>query len=160
MSNPEFCGGKGSLVALVKGVKAQDVIDTIKLILENLRFMVKEVTMYLSNRMNLIVRYCFQKASRTIERFHVQKLACDALQKMMIAHQWDAIQEEADTMKETRHSRKEYNPVTLDNGEIKKQLLAKSRYLLFKSSEKWTQSQKQLAFILFQLYQDIKEAYS
>lgn len=160
VSNPEARGGKGSLVALVKGVKAQDVIDTLKLIPENLRFMVKEVTMDLSNSMNLIVRCCFPKASRTIDRFHVQKLACDALQEMRIAYRWDAIQEEADTMEKARHYGKEYKPVTLANGDTKKQLLARSRYLLFKSSEKWTESQKLRASILFQLYPDIKEVFT
>lgn len=60
--------------------------------------MVKEVTMDLFNSMDLIVRCCFPKASRTIDRFHVQKLACDALQEMRMAHRWNAIQEKADTM--------------------------------------------------------------
>lgn len=87
----------------MKVVKAQDIINTLKLIPENLRSMVKEVTMDLSNSMNLIVRCCFPKANRTIDRFHVQKLACDALQEMRIAHRWDAIQEEADAMEEARH---------------------------------------------------------
>ena len=122
--------------------------------------MVKEVTIDLSNSMNLIVRCCFPKANRTIDRFHVQKLACDALQEMRIAHRWDAIQEEADAMEEARHCGKEYSLVTFANGDTRKQLLARSRYLLFKSSEKWTESQKQRASILFQLYPDIKEAYS
>ena len=54
--------------------------------------------MDLSGSMNLIVRRCFPKASQTIDRFHVQKLACDALQEMRITHQWDAIQEEADAI--------------------------------------------------------------
>ena len=69
VSNPQTRGGKGSLVAMIKGVKAQDVIDKLKLIPENLRSMVKEVTMDLSNSMNLIVRCCFPKASRTIAGF-------------------------------------------------------------------------------------------
>lgn len=79
---------------------------------------------------------------------------------MRIAHRWDAIQEEADAMEEARHCGKEYNLVTFANGDTRKQLLARSRYLMFKSSKKWTESQKQRAFILFQLYPDIKEAYS
>lgn len=62
--------------------------------------------------------------------------------------------------KEARYSGKEYSPVTSDNGDTRKQLLARSRFLLFKPSEKWTQSQKLHASILFQLYPDIKEAYS
>lgn len=114
--------------------------------------MVKEVTMDLSNNMNLIVRRCFPKASRTIDRFHVQKLACDALQEMRIAHRWDAIQDDADAMEEARHAGKEYRPFTYANRDTRKQLLARSRYLLFKSSDKWTDSQKERASILFELY--------
>lgn len=77
--------------------------------------MVKEVTMDLSNSMNLIVHCCFPKANRMIDRFHVQKLACDALQEMRIAHRWNAIQEEADAMEEARHCGKEYSLVTFAN---------------------------------------------
>lgn len=61
---------------------------------------------------------------------------------------------------EARHFGKEYSPFTYANGDTRKQLLAKSRYLLFKSSEKMGgQSEAEVA-ILFQLYPDIKEAYS
>lgn len=127
MSNPEARGGKGSLVALVKGVKAQDVIDTLKLIPENLRFMVKEITIDLYNSMNFIVRCCFPKASWTIDRFDVQKLACDTLQEMRIAHRWDDIQKEADAIQEARNSGKEYSPVTFANGDTRKQLPDRSR---------------------------------
>jgi len=44
--------------------------------------------------MRKIVRSYFPGASRVIDRFHVQKLAYDALQEMRIAHRWDAINEE------------------------------------------------------------------
>ncbi len=88
VSNPEARGREGSLVALVKGVSSNDVIDTLKLIPEDKRSVVEEVTMDLSNSMNLIIRRCFPKAKRTIDRFHVQKLTCDALQEMRIAHRW------------------------------------------------------------------------
>ncbi|MDR0844917.1 MAG: transposase, partial [Tannerella sp.] len=46
------------------------------------------------------------------------------------------------------------------NGDSHKQLLARSRYLLFKSADKWTEKQKQRAKLLFELYSDIKKAYS
>ena len=45
------------------------------------------------------------------------------------------------------------------NGDTRPQLLARSRYLLFKSAEKWTQSQHARAKILFEQYPDLKEAY-
>lgn len=38
-------------------------------------------------------------------------------------------------------------------------MLARGRYTLFKSPEKWTASQHQRADILFRLYPDLKEAY-
>ena len=54
----------------------------------------------------------------------------------------------------------EYKPIYFSNGDTAKQLLARSRYLLYKSAEKWTLSQKQRSEILFDNYPDIKEAYS
>ena len=48
----------------------------------------------------------------------------------------------------------------LANGDTHKQLLARSRYLLFKSADKWTESQRQRAEVLFETYPDLKEAYS
>ncbi len=50
-------------------------------------------------------------------------------------------------------------PEVFNNGDTKKQLLARSRYLLFKSQEKWTEKQKARAKILFEQYPDIKKAY-
>ena len=53
-----------------------------------------------------------------------------------------------------------YTPIMLANGDTHKQLLARSRYLLFKSADKWTESQRQRAEVLFETYPDLKEAYS
>ena len=47
----------------------------------------------------------------------------------------------------------------LGSGDTKKELLARSRYLLFKSGEKWTLSQSKRAEILFREYPDLKTAY-
>ena len=54
----------------------------------------------------------------------------------------------------------EYEPEVFENGDTRKQLLARSRYLLFKSRNKWTESQKKRAKILFELYPDIENAYN
>ncbi|QOW11924.1 transposase [Kaistella flava (ex Peng et al. 2021)] len=45
------------------------------------------------------------------------------------------------------------------NGDTRKQLLTRSRYLLYKSQEKSTESQQGRAEILFQNYPDIEKAY-
>lgn len=67
---------------------------------------------------------------RTIDRFHIQKLACDALQEMRIAHRWDAIQADTDAREEAKCLGEAYTPIVLANGDTHKQLLARSRYLL------------------------------
>ena len=160
VTNRASRGGKGTLIAIVKGVAADTVTEAIMRISEEKRSVVKEITMDMSNSMHLIAKRCFPKAMRTIDRFHIQKLACDALQEMRIAHRWDAIQAETDSREEAKCRGKAYSPVVLANGDTHRQLLARSRYLLFKSADKWTESQRRRAVVLFETYPDIKEAYS
>lgn len=89
-----------------------------------------------------------------------QKLACDAVQELRIKHRWDAIQQANDEMEEARLADKEYVPFRHSNGDTRKELLIRSRYLLFKSANCWTDRQRQRAAILFEEYPDIKTAYS
>ena len=158
--NREAHGGKGAIVAIVKGTKADDVIAVVEQIPEEALQMVQEVTLDLSESMRKIVRRCFTSAIRVIDRFHIQKLACDAVQEIRIGHRWEAIQEETDARQEAKGLKKKYVSPTFENGDTRKELLARSRYLLFKSAEKWTESQKRRAAILFREYPDIKRAYS
>ena len=51
-------------------------------------------------------------------------------------------------------------PQTLANGDTKVELLTRARYILPKSGEDWSDSQKERAEILFKLYPRLKEAYS
>ena len=133
VSNRTSHGGKGTIIAIVKGVAADVVTEVLMRIDEDKRLTVKEITMDMSNSMRLIARRCFPNAMRTIDRFHIQKLACDALQEMRIAHRWDAIQADTDAREEAKCLGEAYTPIVLANGDTHKQLLARSRYLLFKS---------------------------
>lgn len=160
VSNRASHGGRGTIIAMVKGVMADTVIEALMRIDEGKRLMVKEITMDMSNSMRLIAKRCFPNAIRTIDRFHIQKLACDALQEMRIAHRWDAIQDDTDAKEDAKAQGKTYSPVVLENGDTRKQLLARGRYLLFKSADKWTESQRRRAKVLFEIYPDLKEAYS
>jgi transposase len=160
VTNKAAKGKKGAIVAIVEGIASDKVIEVIEKIPEAKREQVKEVTLDLSDSMRKIVRRCFPKADRTIDRFHVQKLAYDALQEIRIAHRWDAINEETEAMEQAKLSGEKYISQTLENGDSKKQLLARSRYLLFKSADKWTEKQKLRAKLLFELYPDIQRAYS
>jgi transposase len=160
VTNKAAKGRKGALVAIVEGTNADKVIEVLETIPEEKLNQVEEVTLDMADSMRKIVRRCFPDASRVIDRFHVQKLAYDALQEMRIAHRWDAINEETNAMEEAKLSYEKYVPQILENGDTKKQLLARSRYLLFKSADKWTEKQKHRAKLLFELYPDIKKGYS
>ena len=160
VTNKAAKGRKGAIVAIASGTASETVIEAIEHIPEQVRRQVTEITLDMADSMHKIVRHCFPNAIRVIDRFHVQKLAYDALQEIRIAHRWDAINEENYAREQAKLSGTKYIPQTLENGDSKKQLLARSRYLLFKSTEKWTPKQKQRAKILFELYPDLKKAYS
>ena len=160
LTNKAAKGKKGALVALIEGTQSDKVIKALEHIPEVLREKVTEVTLDMAGSMNKIVRGCFPNAVKVIDRFHVQKLAYDALQEIRIKHRWDAINEETNAIENAKLNNSKFIPELLQNGDSKKQLLARSRYLLFKSAEKWTEKQKKRAVILFELYPDIKKAYN
>ena len=58
-----------------------------------------------------------------------------------------------------KESRNKFIPEVLGNGDTLKQLLARSRYLLFKRKTKWTASQIYRAEILFNRYPELERAY-
>lgn len=159
LTNKQGKGKKGTLIAMVEGTRAEDVIAVLNRIPEKFRSLVKEVTLDMAGSMNKIVKRCFTQASLVIDRFHVQKLAYDALQEIRIAHRWEAINEETNAIENARLNNEKYVAPTFANGDTKKQLLARSMYLLFKSAEKWTEKQKQRVQILFGQYPDLKKAY-
>lgn len=161
VSNPDAHGKKGSLVAIINGVKSDYIIDVLRRRIPfSKRLKVREITLDMSNSMGKIARYCFPKAIRTIDRFHIQQMAFEAVQELRIAHRWEAIRREADAMREARFRGEVYSPFVFPNGDSLRQLLARSRYLLFKSPEKWTRKQQERGKILFAQYPDLQEAYS
>ena len=135
LTNKAAKGRKGSIVAIVEGTDSEEVIRVLDRLPESRLDAVQEVTLDMSESMRKIIRHCFPKASRVFDRFHVQRLALDALREMRISHRWDAINEETDAKENAKFEGGKY--VVFENGDTRKQLLARSRYLLFKSSEKW-----------------------
>lgn len=152
-------GKKGSIVALIAGTKAETVIEHIRKIDEKLRKTVTEITLDMANSMKLIAKKCFSNATQVIDRFHVQKLALEALQELRITHRWTEMDNENIQLKKAKENLCKFIPEILSNGDTKKQLLARSRYLLYKCKSKWTRLQQERASLLFELYPDIKKAY-
>lgn len=159
VTNKDAHGRENSIVAIVLGTDADTVIHALRQIKSELRNTVKEITLDLSESMNKICRMAFPRASRVIDRFHVQRLALDAVQEIRIQHRWDAINAETDAREAAKLEGRKYITERLENGDTLKELLARGRYALFKSPEKWTVTQRQRAHMLFTLYPDLKEAY-
>ena len=159
LTNKAAKGKDGAIIAMVKGTKAETVINILNKISLTQRNKVKEVTLDMAGNMGLIVKNSFPNASLVIDRFHVQKLALDALQEIRIKHRWEALDNENDAIENAKNKSLKYTPEVLSNGDTLKQLLARSRYLLYKSSSKWTENQVERADILFKHYPDIEKAY-
>jgi len=159
VTNKKAKGRAGSIVAIIAGTKAEVVSAYLMKIPRDKRRKVKEITLDMAPNMKLIARTCFTRATQVIDRFHVQKLAIEALQEIRIKYRWEAIDHENEAILQARSSNKEYTPETFLTGDTRKQILARSRYLLYKSPEKWTIKQGIRAQVLFKEYPEIKKAY-
>ncbi|WP_367867563.1 transposase [Pedobacter sp. WC2423] len=159
VTNKGAKGRKGAIVAMIKGTVAEDIINVLKKIPERLRKKVQEVTMDMAANMQLAIRRCFTNAHRVIDRFHVQKLAYDAVQECRIKYRWEALDAENEAIKQAKKNKTIFHGEVLSNGDTLKQLLARSRYLLFKHHSKWTQVQQNRAELLFERYPELKKAY-
>lgn len=102
LTNKAARGKKGVLVAMIRGTKAEAVIEVLTQISKRSRDKVEEITLDMAGSMNLVAKHCFGRATKVIDRFHVQKLAYDALQEMRIKHRWDAINEETNAIDNAR----------------------------------------------------------
>lgn len=152
-------GKKGCLVAIIKETQSDTVIEHLLKMDKNLRLKVKEITLDMAGSMKLIAKRCFPNAIQVIDRFHVQKLASEALQEIRIKHRWEAIEQESGALLQAKKSNQTHQTEIYSNGDTRKQLLARSRHLLYKNPNNWTENQKQRASILFKIYPDIENAY-
>ena len=146
-------------MAIVAGTSSEKVIEALDKLPLRLRNKVEEITLDMAGSMNLIAKRCFKNAVLVTDRFHVQKLAIEAVQELRIKHRWEAIDAENEAIEKARKQKKGYHPIVLENGDTVKQLLARSRYVLYKNQKNWTPDQKHRAEILFNLYPDIQTAY-
>jgi len=85
ITNKAACGKRGSLIAMIRGTKAEEVIRRLMLLPRNKRLKVKEITLDLSSTMMLIARKCFPHATQVSDRFHVQRLMNEAINDLSMA---------------------------------------------------------------------------
>lgn len=183
LSNKDAHGHKGTIVAIVKGTRIEDVVNVLKKLPTEMRLNVKEVTMDLSDSMHTIVGTIFPEAMITLDRFHVQQLCSDAMQevrmrikrearkaeiesrekhKSKLQHRLDYRKKDKRDKRGRKPNRKNeaYKPERLENGDTLIELITRSKYLLMTSSDNWTESQKLRAKLLFERFPEMKTAYS
>lgn len=159
LTNKEGHGGPGTMVAVIHGTKAETVIAVLEMISYLKRKEVEKITLDLSSSMMLIARTVFPKARITNDRFHVQKLYYDALDELRISLRWMARDLENEEIKQCREEGMQYIPFRYANGDTRKQLLARAKFILTRHESKWTASQRWRADIIFEFYPELKEAY-
>lgn len=159
VTNPAGHGGRGTLIAMIKGTDADAVTAVLEKIALSKRNTVREVTLDLSPTMKKIARRCFPKAYLTNDRFHVQRLFYDAIDDLRITYRWMARDQENEEIRRCREEKKEYIPFRYRNGDTRKQLLARAKHILTKNRVNWTESQRLRAEIIFETYPDLRYAY-
>ena len=190
LSNKAGHGKQGSIVAMIKGTKAPDIIRVLKMLPEDQRYAVIEVSMDFSESMAAAVKASFPDAQIVIDCFHIIKRCGEAVEELRLKSKRESIKERKKeeaahkkmlarrvamrkayrkkhpkNYKGKKRGRKparlnqKYTPEVLSNGDTKVELLTRSRGLLLKSGDKWTDSQRKRAALLFEHCPKVKEAY-
>jgi transposase len=159
LTNKERHGKSGCLVAMVQGTKVETVTAAINRIPLEKRKSVRTITRDLADTMTDIATNCLPDAQQIDDRFHVQQLVSDALQEIRVALRKDAIKADNLKVREAREKGKYHKPHRYENGDTVKELLARGRYVLYKASGRWTDSQKERASILFREFPQLQDAY-
>lgn len=159
LTNKAGKGKKGTLVASIKGTKAFDIARVLNKLSLKSRIKVKEVTLDMARNMESGVKQCFPTAKLVTDRFHVVKLILESMQRLRMDLRWKALDAETKAIKRAKELGYKYTSKVLSNGDSPKQLLARSKYILAKKLEKWTENQQERAAVLFNVYPELRKAY-
>lgn len=189
LSNRDAHGKKGTIVAMVRGTRSEEVCAVLDSIPKENRDNVEEITMDFSESMRCIAERSFPNAMVVIDLFHLVKEAVEAVEETRLKAKRKASAEQKRHEREwkvrqaaSKRRRKAYQkshpkkydgrkrgakpkydgrfrPPTLDNGDTEVELLTRSKYLVSRSGDKWSERQKKRAKILFDRHSQIKETY-
>lgn len=139
---------------------------------------VKSVTRDFSALYQKLCSRLFPGALQVGDKFHVIRHLMEAHQAIRIRYRQKELEKHRMALREFKKSEKSrmgecertgekfkpkkfhYKEQRLENGETPMELLARSRYLLFKFPHQWTSKQQKRAGVLFKLYPQIKQAYN
>ena len=118
---------------------------------------VRSVTRDMAPNYDWLARTTFPNAYQVADKFHVLREILEQLQSVRIRHRQAILaleRKKNKTVKEKLTLQEKFS-----NEETLKQLLHRSRGLLFKRKTEWTDDQKERAKILFKQFPEIEEAY-
>ncbi len=150
---------KKSIVAIINGTETKLIQKALDKIPLEKRKHVNEATMDMARNMALAMQNCFPNCEKVIDRFHVVKLVLDAMQHKRMTIRWAVIKKENNAIKKAKVKKQKYCPTVLSNGDTLKELLARSRYLLYISKCDWTVNQAKRGTLLFKKYPSLELAY-
>lgn len=166
----------GKIALLTNTLKVSELSSLI-VHFETKGFEVKTITRDLSNGYDWFSRQFFPNAGHVADKFHIIKSVLDAQQDVRVRYRQQVLTEkrlkyeafkatEKKRMQACKQNRESYKRKAfkfkekkLPNGETTLELLARSRYLLYKFKSDWTESQQERAKVLFEYYPQIKTAY-
>ena len=171
LTNKAAHGRKGTLVAMIRGVATDAVSAILYKLPSRIRNAVQTVTTDLSSAMMPTVRKVFPKATLINDRFHVQQLMSEAIDRMRIRLRRQVLEEGNKALKENRDRRKAaqnrkgreaagyWGPCRMSSGETMPQAMARSRHILLKHESKWNGQQRSRAEVLFNQFPGLEKAY-
>lgn len=168
----------GKIAVLAQTTKACELTKILEKASVKIRYAVKTISKDLAENYDWIARTLFLNAIRIDDKFHVLKLGFEALQDVRVRYRQEVLTAERKKREEKKAQERERKaecekrnekyqkpkeskspPKTYENGDTLKELLARSRYLLFQFAKNWSESQKERAAILFREFPEIEKAY-
>ncbi len=158
----------GKIVLMIMTRKSKVICEVLAKIPLKKCLEVKTISKDLAENYDWVSRTVFKHALRVADKFHVLVLGFEALQAVRVRFRQTALTEEREAYevekelaKKENRAPKKRNKASLRyaNGETKKEVLARGRWLLFKRPKDWTIEQEARANILFELFPEIQTAY-
>lgn len=132
LHNKDAHGRKGSVIAMVRGAKAEDVAKVINKIPLSERERVTSMTMDLSDSMRAISSLCFPNARVTRDCFHVMRRGGEAVDELRMRFKRDAV-------KKAKKEKTEYNK---RQGRLRNQRKQYAERMRKKYGKKWHKSKR------------------
>lgn len=158
----------GKIVLMIMTRKSQVICEVLGKIPLSACLQVKTISKDLAENYDWVSRTVFKHALRVADKFHVLVLGFEALQAVRVRFRQQILTEEREAYESEKELAKKENRkpkkrtksrVRYENGETKKEILARGRWLLFKRPKDWTIEQESRAKILFELFPEIQTAY-